>query len=224
MDLVKILIVEDDLRLGDTLKELLKDKGYDPELVDNGRDGYDYAVSGYYDVIILDVMLPGMNGYEIVKKIRQEKINTPVLMLTAKDEWSDKVKGLDSGADDYLTKPFNSEELFARIRALSRRTGEVILEEITFNDLTLNLSMEQLDCNGKSIRLPSKEMEIMRILMANKGRIIPKDELITQVWSAEADVEDNNVEVYISFLRKKLNFLKTNVEISTARKVGYFLK
>ena len=171
---MKILIVEDDLRLGDTLKELLKDKGYDPELVDNGRDGYDYAVSGYYNVIILDVMLPGMNGYEIVKKVRQEKINTPVLMLTAKDEWSDKVRGLDSGADDYLTKPFNSEELFARIRALSRRTGEVILEEITFNDLTLNLSMEQLECNGKSIRLPSKEMEIMRILMANKGRIIGK--------------------------------------------------
>lgn len=221
---MKILIIEDDIRLGDTLRELLKNHNYDTELVSNGTDGLDYALSGYYDVIILDIMLPGMNGYEIVSRIRRQEISTPVLMLTAKSEWSDKVTGLDAGADDYLTKPFIPEELFARIRALSRRTGEVVMERLEYHSLVLNLSMARLEYNGKMIQLPAKELAIMRLLLTNQGRILPKEELIVNVWSADTDVEDNNVEVYISFLRKKLQFLKSNVKISTARKIGYYLE
>ena len=221
---VKVLIIEDDPRLGDTLVDLMKSHDWQPELINNGTDGYDYAASGYYDVIILDVMLPGMNGYEVVSRLRKEKISTPVLMLTAKDEWKDKVTGLDAGADDYLTKPFIPEELFARLRAMTRRIGEVVLDQMEFRSLVLNLSLGQLEYDGRSIRLPAKELAIMKMLLANKGRIIPKEDLIVNVWSADSDIEDNNVEVYISFLRKKLQFLKTDVKISTVRKVGYFLE
>jgi len=175
---MKVLIIEDDIRLGDTLCELLKSHNCDPELISHGTEGLDYAVSGYYDVIILDVMLPGMNGYEIVSEMRRQKVSTPVLMLTAKDEWTDKVTGLDAGADDYLTKPFVPEELFARIRALTRRKGEVIIDRLEFRSLTLNLSLSQLEYKGKNIRLSAKETEIMKILLSNQGRIIPKEELI----------------------------------------------
>lgn len=223
---MKILIIEDDPRLGDTLCDLFNEKKHETELVNNGIDGLDFAISGadYYDIIILDVMLPGMDGFEVVKKLRKAKANTPVLMLTAKDEWSDKVTGLDSGADDYLTKPFIPEELFARVRALTRRTGEVIMDQLEYQDLILNLSTDQLQCREKSIRLPAKEMEIMRIFLLNKKKITTKDELIINVWSQDSDVEDNNVEVYISFLRKKLAFLKSDTKIVTARKLGYYLE
>ena len=206
---MKILIVEDDPRLGDTLCDLLRGHQFEVDLVDNGTDGLDYAVSGYYDVVILDVMLPGMNGFEVVSQLRRQKISTPILMLTAKDEWTDKVAGLDAGADDYLTKPFVPEELIARLHALTRRTGEVI--------------MDRLECGDKSIRLPAKELAIMKLLLINQGRITTKEELIVNVWSADSDVEDNNVEVYISFLRKKLQFLKTEAKIVTIRKIGYHL-
>ncbi len=221
---MKILVIEDDLRLGDSLCELLRTHNYDAELVSDGIEGLDYALSGYYDLIILDVMLPRKNGYEIVSQMRHEKNSTPVLMLTAKSEWTDKVAGLDAGADDYLTKPFIPEELFARIRALSRRTGEVIMERLEYGALALNLSQAQLEYGTKSIRLPAKELAIMKMLLVNQGRIVPKEDLIINVWSADTDVEDNNVEVYISFLRKKLQFLKSNVKISTARKIGYYLE
>lgn len=220
---MKILIVEDDPRLGDTLCDLLRGHQFEVDLVDNGTDGLDYAVSGYYDVVILDVMLPGMNGFEVVSQIRRQKINTPVLMLTAKDEWTDKVAGLDAGADDYLTKPFVPEELIARLHALTRRTGEVIMDRLEYKSLVLNLSLGQLEYGDKSIRLPAKELAIMKLLLINQGRITTKEELIVNVWSADSDVEDNNVEVYISFLRKKLQFLKAEVKIVTIRKVGYHL-
>ncbi len=220
---MKILIVEDDPRLGDTLCDLLRGHQFEVDLVDNGTDGLDYAVSGYYDVVILDVMLPGMNGFEVVSQIRRQKISTPVLMLTAKDEWTDKVAGLDAGADDYLTKPFVPEELIARLHALTRRTGEVIMDRLEYKSLVLNLSLGQLEYGDKSIRLPAKELAIMKLLLINQGRITTKEELIVNVWSADSDVEDNNVEVYISFLRKKLQFLKTEVKIVTIRKIGYHL-
>lgn len=220
---MKILIVEDDPRLGDTLCDLLRGHQFEVDLVDNGTDGLDYAVSGYYDVVILDVMLPGMNGFEVVSQIRRQKISTPVLMLTAKDEWTDKVAGLDAGADDYLTKPFVPEELIARLHALTRRTGEVIMDQLEYKSLVLNLSLGQLEYGDKSIRLPAKELAIMKLLLINQGRITTKEELIVNVWSADSDVEDNNVEVYISFLRKKLQFLKTEVKIVTIRKIGYHL-
>ncbi|HOJ47541.1 MAG TPA: response regulator transcription factor [Bacillota bacterium] len=221
---MRVLIVEDEVRLADTLGELLRTQKYSYDIVYDGEDGLAYAESGIYDVIILDIMLPKMNGFEVVRNLRKKKINTPVILLTARDEVSDKVKGLDSGADDYLTKPFSSEELLARIRALTRRQGEVVLDELTFSDLVLNLANYQLSCGGKSIHLGFKEFEIMRLLMANPAAVLSKDELLSKVWGYDSDAEDNNVEVYISFLRKKLQFLGSKVNIATVRRLGYHLE
>jgi DNA-binding response OmpR family regulator len=221
---MKLLIVEDEVRLAEAMGQIMKEQHYQTDLVYNGKDGLYCGLSGEYDVIILDVMLPGENGFQIVEKLREARIQTPVLMLTARDSVSDKVTGLDKGADDYMTKPFIPEELLARIRALSRRQGEVIVEEMTFGDLTLNLSTNDLWCKTKSIHLGYKEFEVLRILMSNIGKIISKDTLINRVWGTDSDAEDNNVEAYISFLRKKFNFLGSKAEITTVRKVGYRLE
>ena len=209
-----ILVVEDEVRLAETLKEILKTQKYTCDLVYDGEDGLAYAESGIYDVILLDIMLPKMNGFDVVRTLRSKKVSTPVILLTARDEVTDKVKGLDCGADDYLTKPFSTEELLARIRAVSRRLGEVLLDEMQFADLTLNLANCTLSGKTKSIKL----------LMANPGAIISKDELLVKVWGYESDAEDNNVEVYISFLRKKLHFLESAANIATVRKIGYHLE
>ncbi len=221
---MKVLIVEDEVRLADALGQIMKEQHYQADIVYNGTDGLSCGLSGEYDVIVLDVMLPGENGFQVVKKLRESRIQTPVLMLTARDDIRDKVTGLDKGADDYMTKPFVPEELLARIRALSRRQGEVIVEEMKFGDLTLNISANDLCCGPKSIHLGYKEFEVLKILMSNSGRIVSKESLISRVWGSDSDAEDNNVEAYISFLRKKLNFVGSKVEISTVRKVGYRLE
>ena len=169
-------------------------------------------------------MLPKKNGFEVVRELRAQKGQTPVLLLTAKDEVRDKVTGLDCGADDYLTKPFFTEELLARVRALSRRQGDVVLNELTFGDLTLNLAAYTLQCGAKSVRLVLKEFEVIRLLMSNPNIILSKETLLLKIWGSESDAEDNNVEAYISFLRKKLAFLNSSVQISTARKLGYHLE
>lgn len=220
---MQILIVEDEVRLADALGQIMTEAKYMPDVVYNGTDGLQYALTGTYDVIVLDVMLPGCNGFEIVRELRIKKIATPVILLTARDEVHDKITGLDSGADDYMTKPFVPEELLARIRALTRRQGDVILEDLTFEDLNLNLSTNDLRCKAKSIHLSYKEFEILKILMLNSKGIISKETLITKVWGSESDAEDNNVEAYISFLRKKFFFLGSRVGIGTVRKVGYRL-
>ncbi len=221
---MKILIVEDEVRLADALGQIMKEQHYQADLVYNGTDGLYCGLSGEYDVIILDVMLPGENGFQVVRKLRESLIQTPVLMLTARDDIKDKVTGLDKGADDYMTKPFIPEELLARIRALSRRQGEVIVEELNFGDLILNLSGNDLLSGSKSIHLGFKEFEVLKILMSNSGKIVSKDTLISKVWGNDSEAEDNNVEAYISFLRKKLNFVGSKVEIGTVRKVGYRLE
>jgi DNA-binding response OmpR family regulator len=221
---MKLLIVEDEVRLAEAIGQIMKEQHYQTDLVFNGKDGLYCGLSGEYDVIILDVMLPGENGFQIVEKLREAKVQTPILMLTARDNVSDKVTGLDKGADDYMTKPFIPEELLARIRALSRRQGEIIVEEMAFGDLKLNLSTNDLWCKTKSIHLGYKEFEVLRILMSNIGKIISKDTLINRVWGSDSDAEDNNVEAYISFLRKKFHFLGSNAEITTVRKVGYRLE
>ena len=221
---MKILIVEDEIRLSEALEQIMKQEGYDCDMVYDGEDGLYYALSWIYDVIVLDVMIPKLNGFDVVKKIRESKLATPVIMLTAKGEIDDKIKGLDYGADDYMTKPFIPEELLARIRALSRRQGEVIIKEIEFGDLKLNISSYTLDSGIKSIPLKYKEFEIMKLLMSNPNSITHKENLITKVWGTDCDVADNNVEVYISFLRKKLVFLNSKVMITTLRKVGYRLE
>ena len=216
-----ILVIEDEKRLAQALQHILSEQKYMVDLSFDGNDGYDLAVSGIYDVIILDIMLPGMNGYEVAAKLRKERVATPILMLTAKDQVADKVKGLDAGADDYMTKPFDSEELLARIRALTRRQGEVVIDEINFAGTRLNLSTCDLSCDAKSVHLNFKEFEIMKILMSNPGIVTTKEEFIVKVWGYDSNAVDNNVEVYISFLRKKLEFIGSRIEIASLRKIGY---
>lgn len=221
---MQILVVEDEKRLAEALQQILQEKKYMVDLAFDGRDGLDMAISGIYDVIILDVMLPKLNGMEVAQQLRKEKIATPILMLTAKDQIADKVAGLDSGADDYMTKPFSPDELFARVRALTRRQGEVILDELQFSNMRLNLSNCDLSCEDRAVHLNYKEFEIMKILMQNPQSVTTKDDLIVKVWGYDSNAVDNNVEVYISFLRKKIDFIQANVEIISLRKVGYRLE
>ena len=171
---MRVLIVEDEIRLAEALGEIMKSQRYTADIVNDGEAGLDYAMSDIYDVIVMDVMLPKMNGFDIVRKMREEKNQTPVIMLTAKDDTSDKIKGLDCGADDYLTKPFVPGELLARIRAISRRQGEVVMDEIKVEDITLSLSNYTLSCDGRSINLGPKEFDILKILMSNPNVIVPK--------------------------------------------------
>lgn len=221
---MQVLIIEDEERLADALGQIMTEAKYMVDIVHDGKEGLLYGMSDIYDVIVLDVMLPGKNGFEIARALRAQRISTPILMLTARDEIQNKVAGLDSGADDYMTKPFEPEELLARIRALTRRQGDVVLDEVSFLDLQLQLSTGDLRCGSKSLHLGYKEFEILKILMANQKVIISKDTLLTKVWGSDSGAEDNNVEAYISFLRKKLNFLGSRVSISTIRKVGYRLE
>lgn len=221
---MNVLIVEDEIRLADSLRQIMKNQRYSCDVVHDGQDGLDYALSEIYDVIILDIMLPKLNGFEVVKGMRKKGVKTPVILLTARDELEDKIKGLDVGADDYLTKPFFAEELLARIRAVTRRQGEVIIDELKYGDLTLNLNNYSLYCGDKSIHLGFKEFEILRILMSSSKTIVQKEELLTKVWGYDSDAEDNNVEVYISFIRKKLAYLGSRVTVSTIRRIGYHLE
>ncbi len=221
---MRVLIVEDEVRLAEALGQIMTEQKYIVDMVHDGASGLDYAISGLYDIVILDVMIPKMSGFEVVKALRAQKNITPVLLLTAKDEITDKVIGLDCGADDYMTKPFAPEELLARVRALSRRQGEVILEEMEFADLTLNLSNNSLYKGSKSVHLGFKEFEVLKLLMSYPKQIVPKEEIIIKVWGMASNAEDNNVEAYISFLRKKFFFLGSNVNIGTIRKVGYRLE
>ena len=218
---MQALIIEDDVRLASALARILNENGYVTDVVHDGQDGYDYASSGIYDVVILDVMLPRKNGCRVVEELRRARIDTPVLMLTARSEIPDKIEGLDSGADDYMTKPFSPAELLAHLRALTRRQGQVVFERIEAGDLSLNIESRDLSCNGKSIALSFKEFELARILFSNPGQIVSKDTLISKVWGVESTAVDNNVEAYVSFLRKKIRFLGSGVSIDTIRKAGY---
>lgn len=220
---MRILIVEDEIRLAQAISQILKTNKYDVDVFHDGQSGLDYALTNIYDLILLDIMLPKLNGFEILKQCRQNKIQSPILLLTAKDEISDKVRGLDLGADDYLTKPFATEELLARIRALLRRHGKITHDSLRFHDTELNLLTYELSCGVKSIKLGLKEFNILRYLFSNGNQIVTKELLIEKVWGFDSDVEYNNVEVYISFLRKKLSFVKSTVIIRTIRGVGYCL-
>lgn len=221
---MKILIVDDEVKLADALGELFRRNKFVADVVYDGEDGLFYAKKGDYDVVILDVMMPQMDGYEVVKRLRQNKCTVPVLMLTAKDEVSSRVKGLDCGADDYLTKPFAYEELLARVRALTRRQTEMVFDELSFHDVTLNTSNYTLSCGQKVVSLGNKEYEIMRLLLTNPTQVISKDTIISKVWGLDCDITENNVEAYMSFLRKKLFFIGSKVNILTKRLLGYYLE
>lgn len=221
---MRILMVEDEKYMAEAIEQVLKKNNYSIDLAFDGEYGLDCGLSGIYDIIILDIMLPKMDGIGVLKELRKNGIEAPVILLTAKGQTEDKVIGLDSGADDYLAKPFKTEELMARLRALSRRKNELIKDnilqyaDIELNPLTLNLS-----CGSKEFKLTLKECQLLELLIKRKDIIISKDSIIEKLWGYETCAEDNNVEVYISFLRKKLNRIKSQVIIQTVRGAGYVL-
>lgn len=222
---MKLLLVEDEKQLSEALSQILINNKYSVDAVYDGENGLEYALTDVYDVIILDIMLPKLNGLEILRILRKENISTPILLLTAKDSIDDKVTGLDLGADDYLPKPFDPKELLARLRAISRRKGNVINDNLlSYGDIQLNLSNYDLSCKDIVVTLTQKEFEILNYFMQRPKNIVSKDDLITKLWGFDSDVEYNNIEVYISFLRKKLSFINSSVKITTIRRAGYKLE
>lgn len=221
---MRVLLVEDEKRMAQALCELLRMEKYEVDHYADGLSGLDAAESDIYDIIILDVMLPGMNGYEIAKQARKKGIRTPILMLTAKDELDDKVTGLDSGADDYLTKPFMIKELLARLRALGRRIINTPDGTLHYGDILLDTTTSMLMCQEQSIRLSEKEYRLLEYLIANQGQILTREQLALKIWGFENEAEYNNVEVYMSFLRKKLTFIGAKTKIKAVRGLGYELR
>ncbi|WP_373578542.1 response regulator transcription factor [Parafannyhessea umbonata] len=221
---MNILVVEDERNLADAIVRIVSDAGFNCEAVYDGNAGLNSAESGLYDAVIMDVMLPGMDGIQIVRELRHQGNSIPVLMLTARTSTSDKVAGLDAGADDYMTKPFEAPELLARLRALTRRQGDVVIDTVTFADLTLDLETHDLSCDGREVHLSGKEFEVLKMLMSSNARVMSKRDLLTRVWGADADASENSVEAYISFLRKKLAHVRSKVQITTLRMLGYRLE
>lgn len=223
---MRILLIEDEKRMAEALCEILRLEKYEVDHYVNGLDGLTAIESNIYDIVILDVMLPGINGFEISKHARNKGITTPILMLTAKAELDDKVTGLDSGADDYLTKPFMTKELLARLRALGRRTLGTTDDLLSYGDITLDTNTFTLSCvtSGQSVRLSEKEYRILEYLIVNGGQILTREQLSVKIWGFENDAEYNNVEVYMSFTRKKLSFVEAKTEIKAVRGIGYELR
>ncbi|MGI6006859.1 MAG: response regulator transcription factor [Ruminococcus sp.] len=221
---MKILLVEDETRMAQALCEILRQEKYDADCRYDGLEGLYAAESGEYDLIILDVMLPRKSGFDITAELRGKGIRTPILMLTAKSDVNDKVTGLDCGADDYLTKPFVTRELLARIRALVRRNIHSSDGTLTYRDISLNRDSSELICGENRVRLSEKEFHILEYLIANQDRILTREMLAVKVWGYDNEAEYNNVEVYISFVRKKLNFVKAKTGIRAVRKIGYELR
>lgn len=221
---MNVLVVEDERNLADAIVKILEDEGYNAEATYDGKAGLTCAKSGLYDAIVLDVMLPGMSGYDVVNKIRHAGVSTPVLMLTARTSTEDKVRGLDSGADDYMTKPFEAPELLARLRALTRRRGDVLIDEIKFADIKLDLNTHDLSCGEKSVHLSGKEFEVLSILMGSSSRVVSKQDLLTRVWGTDGEASENSVEAYVSFIRKKLSHIGSKVQVTTLRMLGYRLE
>lgn len=223
---MRILLVEDEKRMAQALCEILRTENYEVTHVMDGLAGLTAIESALYDVIVLDVMLPKMNGFEITKKVRQQGIRTPILMLTAKGELEDKVTGLDCGADDYLSKPFMVKELLARLRALSRRTIHSLDGSLSFGDISLDRNTFTLSSssNGQCVRMSEKEFHILEYLIANQGQILTREQLAVKIWGYDNDAEYNNVEVYMSFTRKKMAFIGAKSEIKTIRGAGYILR
>ena len=222
---MRVLIVEDEVRLASTLQDLLDMNGYTADVCHDGESGLDNALSGIYDVVLLDVMLPKIDGFTVLRNLRSAGSSVPVLMLTARSELGDRVEGLDCGADYYLTKPFEPKELLACIRALTRRQPELRSSDaVEFGDLKLDKNAFTLSCGDRQLRLSRKEFDMMELLMRNRDMVLTKETLLLKIWGYESDAEDNNVEVSVSFLRKKLDHLHSKVKIKTIRMVGYCLE
>lgn len=218
---MKVLVVEDERALSDALAHILRHAGNTADTVYNGSDALAYAAGSTYDVIVLDVMLPDMDGFQVVNTLRSRGSHTPVLMLTARTAVADKVSGLNAGADDYMTKPFDTSELLARLNALSRRTGEVVLNELHYGSLTLNLNSAQLSTEIDSVQLSKKEFELARLFLSHPQQTLSMDAILSSVWGLDSDVTDNNVMAYVSFLRKKLKYLHSGLTIRNIPQIGY---
>ena len=221
---MRLLLAEDERELSKALCAVLKHNNYSVDAVYDGQDAFDYGLDENYDAIILDLMMPKKNGLEVLKELRRNGISTPVMILTAKSEVDDKISGLDSGADDYMTKPFDMREFLARVRALTRRMAEFSPNLLSFSDISLNRESFELTCKGESIRLGNKEFQMLEMLMTNPSRLISTEQFMERIWGYETEAEINVVWVYISYLRKKLNNLRANVEIKAVRGVGYTLE
>ena len=220
---MKILIIEDEKLLADSLKTLLEKRGFSVEVAYDGETGEEYAELGIYDLLILDVMMPKMDGYQVARQVRAKRCTTPILMLTAKSGVEDRIEGLNAGADYYLTKPFDTRELFACINALLRRQGNQV-DELAYGNTSLDLASGMLVCGEKSIRLSAREFDVMRFLLQAGERNLSKEVLLARIWGYESNAVDNHVEVYVAFLRKKLRAIGSNVRIAAARRLGYHLE
>lgn len=220
---MKILIIEDEKLLADTLQTLLEQKGFDVEAVYDGESGAEYAELGIYDLLILDVMMPKLDGYAVARAVRAKHCGTPILMLTARSGVEDRIAGLNAGADYYLTKPFDTRELLACINALLRRQGSQV-DEMVYGNTSLDLSTGILVCGGQSVRLSAKEFDVMRLLLQAKGQNLSKEVILARVWGYDSNATENHVEVYVGFLRKKLRSIGSNLQIAAIRRLGYHLE
>ena len=220
---MKILVIEDEKLLADSIKTLLEKRGFDVECVYDGEAGEEYAELGIYDLLILDVMMPKLNGYQVAKHVRAKRCGTPILMLTAKSSLEDRIEGLNAGADYYLTKPFDTRELLACINALLRRQGAQV-DEMVLGNTALDLSSCTLICGKKSVRLSAKEFDVMRFLLQSKSSVLSKEVILARVWGYDSNAVENHVEVYVGFLRKKLRSIGSNIRIEAIRRLGYHLE
>ena len=220
---MKGLVIEDEKLLAESLKNLLENKGFQVEVVNDGETGAQYAELGIYDLLILDVMMPGLDGYQVARRVRSKRCTASILMLTAKSAVEDRILGLNAGADYYLTKPFDSRELLACINALLRRRGEQV-DELVYGNTALDLDTCTLVCGGKSVRLSAREFDVMRFLLQARERIVSKEILLARVWGYDSNAVENHVEVYVGFLRKKLKAIGSNIRIEAVRRLGYHLE
>ena len=220
---MKILVIEDEKMLADSIKSMLERKGFQVECVYDGESGREYAELGIYDLLILDVMMPKMDGLEVARQVRKARCNTPILMLTARSDVQDRIAGLNAGADYYLTKPFDSGELLASINALLRRQGGQV-NEMVFGNTALDLATGMLMCNGKTLRLSAKEFDVMRLLLQAGKRNLSKSAILSHIWGLESNAVENHVEVYVAILRKKLSTVGSDVRIVSIRGLGYHLE
>ena len=220
---MKILIIEDEKLLADSLKNMLEKKGFEVQVVYDGESGAEYAELGIYDLLILDVMMPKMDGYEVARQVRSKRCSTPILMLTAKSALEDRIMGLNAGADYYLTKPFDSRELMACINALLRRQGNQV-DELSYGNTALDLASCMLVCGENSVRLSAREFDVLRFMLQNKGRNLSKEMILAKVWGYDSNAVENHVEVYVGFLRKKLASIGSDLRIVAIRRLGYHLE
>ena len=220
---MKILVIEDEKLLADSLRTLLAGKGFQVEVAYDGETGRDYAQLGIYDLLIMDVMMPGLNGYQLARQVRASRCATPILMLTARSSLEDRIEGLNAGADYYLTKPFDTRELLACINALLRRQGAQV-DELAYGNTSLDLSTGMLICGEKSVRLSAREFDVMRFLLQSREKNLSKEVILSRVWGYDSNAVENHVEVYVGFLRKKLKSIGSNIRIEAIRRLGYHLE